>query len=141
MLNLILAASLLGGAIAQDTIVINSRKACPKCVVRFERVATLGGERDSISYDVGDEVVLDSRGRIYGVSWLRHGEVHRYDPTGKWIGTLGRRGRGPGEFSQLMRLAFGSGDTLHIFEPLVLEHSLFNPALQYDTVFRLPGLV
>jgi hypothetical protein len=39
-----------------------------------------------------------------------------FDPAGRFVRTFGRAGDGPGEFRAIIGLAFGSGDSLFVFE-------------------------
>lgn len=62
------------------------------------------------------EVVRDSRGRLFTTS--KRGEpVHVWDSLGAYVGSVGRRGTGPGEFGEWpLSLFIDDSDTLHVLD-------------------------
>lgn len=71
-------------------------------------------------------VVADSRGRIYVLDWMSQ-DVRVFHPTGAYSHTIGRRGRGPGEFSGAWELDIGLGDTLTVLDDGMMRFSVFAP--------------
>jgi hypothetical protein len=71
---------------------------------------------------------------VMGVSRLSDGRiavgvqgssvVRFFDPSGRFVGSAGRRGQGPGEFAQLLGLSVTRGDTLFVKD--VAEIEVFN---------------
>jgi hypothetical protein len=64
---------------------------------------------------------VDSRGRLYissggGAMDRFRGRVLVYDSTGRYIGSFGRYGKGPGEFQAPPLVVEGQGDTLLAFD-------------------------
>ncbi len=60
----------------------------------------LGGEDDEHFFGIVGEVFADDAGNVYLVD-NQLSEVQVFDPAGKWLRTLGRRGDGPGEVRNL----------------------------------------
>lgn len=71
-------------------------------------------------------VVSDSRGRIYVLESMAQ-EIRVFDSTGVFLQTIGRRGRGPGEFSMAWALSIGPGDTLTVLDDGAMRYSIFAP--------------
>jgi hypothetical protein len=57
----------------------------------------------------------------YAVGVQASGAVRFYDPRGKYLGSAGRRGQGPGEFRQIMGVWSTRGDTLVVLDNGALE--------------------
>ncbi|HWK88493.1 MAG TPA: 6-bladed beta-propeller [Longimicrobium sp.] len=82
-------------------------------------------------------VAVDGRGRIY-VADARRQELLAFAADGGPLGTLGRRGRGPGEFQQLRGVAIGRGDTVLALDPGQQRVSAFAPDGRRAFDVRLP---
>ena len=85
-----------------------------KIELAFQEDLRIGSESNSQSqfYRVRD-VAVDSQGNIY-VGDMSNCRVQKFDPTGKYLQTIGRSGQGPGEFERptLIRFAPQTGDIL-----------------------------
>jgi hypothetical protein len=105
--------SLVGQAVTR----VASKVTCPTCVIEIRKVATIGGPNDTVAFEDGlFNVARDSRGRFH-VGPAKSGLIAVYDSVGRFIRTVGRIGKGPGEFQHV--IGFGIGhDTL-----IVLDHS------------------
>lgn len=118
------------GAEAQtpDAIVITDRVDCSKCSVSLEKLATLGVEEGPGAL-ASEPVFLvkDSRGNHYLSQYQESSEILIYDRRGVFVGTIGRSGRGPGEFRQIGAAYIGSGDTLVVFDVGNARYSIFDP--------------
>lgn len=68
----------------------------------------------------------DPRGRIFVLDWLSQA-IRVFLPDGTFSHTIGRRGRGPGEFEGAWELAFGPGDTLTVLDDGAMRYSVFTP--------------
>lgn len=76
------------------------------------------------------ELTRDSRGRYFAISSDRR-SVIAYDSTGHYLTVIGRRGAGPGEFSQsVVSVGSGRGDTLFVLD-LGRHVSVFSPSLKF----------
>lgn len=76
----------------------------------LEPVAAIDGEFGRI---VG--LAVDSHGRIYVADGMRQ-RIDIFFAGGESLGTLGRRGSGPGEFTGLRDIAIGHADTLYALD-------------------------
>ena len=101
---------------AQKPVTIPSAPTCPKCVVQLSTVARVGGADDPASAGLMPEVVRTGRGQFLVSSSTFLGEVFVYDPNGKFIRSIGRRGGGPGEFNAPPRLTVDAMDTVRAIE-------------------------
>lgn len=54
-------------------------------------------------------------------------ELRFFDSTGKYLGTTGRKGSGPGEFQQLWNLYRSNRDTLRVYDVPTSRVSIFDP--------------
>lgn len=101
---------------------------------------------DSILFGgIGELVAVDRSGRIF-VGDGQDSKIYVFTADGQLVQTIGRRGRGPGEFEWLESLYVGAGDTLYVFDSQLERLSAFEPddlELAYDfsvpeTSFGLP---
>jgi hypothetical protein len=89
-------------------------------------------------------MAVDGEGRIYAADGVSQ-EIRVFAPDGDPLRTVGRRGRGPGEYVRLQDLAVARGDSLFVLDigqQRVSVYSLHgsSPALAYTTrVPPLPG--
>lgn len=61
-------------------------------------------------------VAVDDEGQLF-ISEPNRGIIHIFDHDGAYRGSVGRTGRGPGEFERINEIAV-SGNTLHVLDPL-----------------------
>ena len=93
-----------------------SEASCPQCRVKVERLRTVGELASEPLEDWPFSVAMDSRGRIaVGIKGGKGMPRVTTDPSGPLV-PLGREGAGPGEFIRPTTVAFGPGDTLHVFD-------------------------
>lgn len=81
-----------------------------------------------------DHIRTDKAGRIY-VSEGRT-EIRVYSREGEFLGALGRRGGGPGEFNQISAIAFdrkGERDRLVVYDRMRQQFTRFPPFEETDT--------
>jgi hypothetical protein len=69
---------------------------------------------------------VDSRGRVYVADWLA-ARVTVVSPDGQVLGTLGRKGLGPGEFRGIRGVQVLPGDSLLGYDPGAARLSVFPP--------------
>lgn len=97
-------------------------QSCTRCTISLRKIATLGRIEDaefpgvSITSDLG----VDKTGRFYATS-INADKILVYDRTGQLLKTIGRAGRGPGEFTSATKLALGPGDSLHVIDGFRIE--------------------
>jgi len=76
-----------------------------------------------------------SDGRIV-VADRQVNHIHFYDSAGAHLQTVGRSGRGPGEFSQIWRMYRIQGDSLMVLNPTTLT-SIFSPEGEFTRRYEL----
>lgn len=69
---------------------------------------------------------VDSRGRIYAGDWYT-ARVAVLDSSGALLGTVGRKGLGPGEFRSIRGVQVLPGDSLLVYDPNAARLSTFAP--------------
>ncbi|HEX2079622.1 MAG TPA: hypothetical protein VHG08_17985, partial [Longimicrobium sp.] len=69
---------------------------------------------------------VDSRGRVYVGDWFA-ARVAVLDSAGRLVGTVGRRGLGPGEFRSIRGVQVLPGDSVLVFDPSAARLSVFAP--------------
>jgi hypothetical protein len=118
---------------------IQHRVTCPACTVVETKIASLGGASGPVLLSANTfGVSRDSRGRLFALTHDRY-QVVAFDPQGKQLTTIGRRGQGPGEFQRpLSATRIGRGDTLFAVDNNG-QVSVFSPALRFVRRFNLPG--
>jgi len=92
-------------------------------------VFTIGGGVGGPDYDLNEirGSVRLSDGRIVVADNLA-GELRFFDSTGSFLQRGGRKGKGPGEFEQIMGVWALRGDTLAVYDISTRRISLFSPA-------------
>jgi hypothetical protein len=90
-------------------------------------VFTIGGGQGGPDYDLNEirGSVRLSDGRIV-VADNSAGELRFFDSTGAFLSRGGRKGKGPGEFEQMMGVWALPGDTLAVYDIATRRISLFN---------------
>ncbi|MBW7933246.1 MAG: 6-bladed beta-propeller [Gemmatimonadaceae bacterium] len=70
-------------------------------------------------------MVADEWGRLF-VADVKEQQIRLFDNTGRFIRTFGRRGAGPGEFSNPVGLAMPGGNELFVYDPGQWRVSVFD---------------
>jgi len=65
-------------------------------------------------------------------------ELRFFDSTGRYLGTVARRGRGPGEYQQLLRLVRVQGDTLLALDARGSRIDVRDPNGKFVRAFKIP---
>jgi hypothetical protein len=94
-----------------------------------EPLATIGSAGDSVDLNAYPRPVLSADGRFILATRIElpASLVAMQDSAGRYLGTVGRAGRGPGEISDLTSFGFGPGDSLWVVDGLMQAH-LYAPA-------------
>ena len=94
---------------AQQPIPVSGEVTCADCVITLDTVATIGGWEDSGLHVITpfSQVAVDRRGRIL-VTHLSYPEISVFDPSGEYLGTVGRGGSRPGEHDAIAHINVGS---------------------------------
>jgi hypothetical protein len=99
------------------------------------RVGSMDGAHDAFGRVM--DAALDSRGRIVVADDLGH-RVVVFAPDGRYVGTLGRHGRGPGEFESPWKIAIDAADSIFVWDMALARISVFAPDLSFARTFPVP---
>jgi hypothetical protein len=106
---------------------IPSRPSCPKCRIELIKLFTLGGATDTTHFEtLSLRAIQDSRGRIY-VGPIRWTSILVFDSTGQRLGSIGRPGKGPGEFDVITDFVVGNADSLHVLDLFGVRATILEP--------------
>jgi hypothetical protein len=94
------------------------------------RGPTFGQLDGPAALDGDPPVSRDSRGNVYVPSYATGGLLV-FDSTGTYVRTVGRRGRGPGEFELVTAIAVGRSDTLFVFDRRNMRVTILTPTHEY----------
>jgi hypothetical protein len=112
--------------------VVSGTPSCPECRIEMVKLATIRDEE-------GERAFSNRSFFYYGWSsggWYLHtdkGVYYHYDSTGKYVGRLGREGRGPGEMLNPYAIHAARGDSIYVVEPGTVH--VFTAAGQYGRRF------
>jgi hypothetical protein len=120
---------------------ISSRPSCGKCSITAHRVTTIGKLNDEGSVARTSIIARDSRGQIYIAPGTTPGEIHVYSSEGKFVRTIGRPGKGPGEFTMARAIAFTPEDSLIVYDMAGLTVSVLDPQGRFVRAVKLPLLI
>ena len=99
------------------------------------RLGSLDGEHDAFGRVM--DATLDRAGRILVADDLSH-QVVVFGRDGRYVGTLGRRGRGPGEFESPWRVAADANDSIFVWDMAQARISVFGRGLRFARSFAVP---
>ncbi len=107
--------------------VCNATQSSQGFYAAFDEEWSIGGESDKLDLIIGgpQHVVVDSSGKIFLADYPR-ADLQILDSSGGVLGSLGRRGNGPGEFQELTSLFIGSDDQVTVFDRLNRRASTFS---------------
>lgn len=137
-ISAILLASTAGNAGAQRAPIavrISDAVSCARCELIFQPTAILIAPHDTTD-GFPDAVRIDLQGRY----WVfRRGDVPAlFDSRGKFVRTLGRLGRGPGEFQMAYDLLVVGGDSLVVLDAGNRRATVLTPSLTPVRYATLP---
>jgi hypothetical protein len=98
------------------------------------RIGSLSGKHDA--FGIITDAAFDHRGQILIADYSSH-SVSVFDSAGHYVLTLGRQGRGPGEFQSPGRIAVGPADSVFIWDSDLARISVFSPELQFVRSFSV----
>lgn len=128
-------------AIAQQTLVIADGPVCATCRVELLPVRRIGALDDPGSFDPLSSLAVSGGGEYFVASLYNRGKILVYNTNGQFERTLGRLGRGPGEFEGPILLAIDGADTLHAIAALQGQGARFTPGLELIGTTSLPPRV
>jgi len=86
-----------------------------------------------------NQTVMDEQGYLY-ITTLTLGHVIRYDPQGRIVGKIGRKGPGPGEFEMIARLDYHeTSGKLYVWDLRKNFISVFHKNGELQQSIRKPG--
>jgi hypothetical protein len=102
----------------------------------------------SIGQKEGDENTMfgesvnfntDGSGCFYITDWEKR-RILKYDPSGKYLLTIGRRGQGPGEFQNLSVARFDKSGQIYVTDIASRRISFFDKEGHYLSQVRIPDV-
>ena len=130
-------AALLLAAALGDTISIAGPASCPRCRIVPKPMAVLGPV-DGILLDYGAfSFVRLKDGRFLVTGFARPGTIAVFGSDGRWQRDLGRRGGGPGEYQNPVRLSAWVGDSILVLDAGLSRVSVLGPDLRFARLFPL----
>lgn len=105
--------------------------------LQLEQELVLGGMDGPAAFGRIMDVKLGRRGKVYVADDRRPG-VLVFDRGGRLVGSVGREGRGPGEFQAPWRIALDANDSLFVWDVGLRRVSVFGPDLAHARDFRVP---
>lgn len=127
--------SLSAQPVVTREIQVTNRNAPALRLVEVRRLGSADGAHDAFARVM--DATLDSRGRIL-IADDRNHHVVVFSPTGEYVGTIGRRGAGPGEFESPWEVATDAGDSIFVWDAGHARISVFGPDLAFRRSFRVP---
>lgn len=83
----------------------------------FEIFLEIRNEEENLHFIYPKQIVTDSDGNIF-ISDQRLSGVKKFNSKGEYLGCIGRRGRGPGEFLEITTMFISPDDELHLIDRL-----------------------
>jgi|CXWL01.1.fsa_nt_gi hypothetical protein len=115
-LTAVALAMLTSSAAAQRPPTLTRLEAgsCPGCTVTLEKLAVIGKATDAeLLPEYGRLTALADGGYVFA-GGSGSTPILRYDRTGKYLGTVGRIGDGPGEYRSAQSVVRARGDSLSV---------------------------
>ncbi|MGH7472142.1 MAG: 6-bladed beta-propeller, partial [Longimicrobiales bacterium] len=107
---LIAAAALPTGGTALHAQTVLTERTCTGCAVRLQHDIRLGKAHGPGLIAASDVIARDHRSGMFYISQhFDQGVISVFDSLGAFVRAIGRPGRGPGEFLQIMDLAVADG--------------------------------
>jgi hypothetical protein len=102
----------------------------------------LGGQNADLNYEIvrAQSAALLANGHI-AVAMLQDANVRVFDERGTFLGTVGRRGRGPGEMSQATSVTRGPNNGLLVFDQLLRRSTEFSAVGAFVRLMPSPTAV
>ncbi len=110
-------------------------------IFSLEEELSIGVEEGAEEYMFVDarEVVVDNKERIF-VSDRRGFHIKVFDKFGKYVKTIGRKGQGPGEFSQISSIQITPRNELMVYERMGFKLTFFSLDGDYIRTVLLKGI-
>lgn len=126
-------------AVAQQVVsrpITEVRSSAPAIrLVEVVRLGSLDGAHDAFGRVM--DVALSRSGRIVVADDQNHNVVV-FGPSGRYVGTMGRKGQGPGEFESPWKVAVDAQDSVFVWDASLARISVFSPDLRFRRSFAVP---
>ena len=111
---------------------------CDSCAIHLVHRARLGSAADSTEPHRFLWITPLRRGGYIVAPSIDRARLLFYDSQGRMVRVFGHPGPGPGEFGVIGGAVQGRGDSIFVFERAPRRVSVFDQAMQYARMFRLP---
>lgn len=126
-------------------IVLNPKTPVPKPGKRkrlvFSEELTIGVSEGDEHYMFGESVFFntDEKGNFYVTDWDRK-RILMYDPKGKYLRTIGRKGQGPGEFQNISIARFDKEGHIYVTDISNRRISFFDADGNFLRQINMPAI-
>jgi hypothetical protein len=96
--------------------------------IRIELVRTIGDINtldENLAFNMPSDIVQDDAGNIYILD-SGNCRIQKFDPEGKFLDSLGRKGQGPGEFNSPISLDIDAEGNLIVADPRSRKIQIFS---------------
>jgi hypothetical protein len=80
-----------------------------------QKIGELEGDDENYQLYQPSDVVRDSDGNIY-ILELGNARIQKFDENGRYLKTIGRKGQGPGEIQQALKMEKDAADNLYVYD-------------------------
>jgi 6-bladed beta-propeller len=107
----------------------------------FKEELSIGVKEGDEKYMFGSDIVFntDDEGNFYVTDWDKKA-ILKYDPSGKYVRTIGRQGQGPGEFQNLSVVRFDRDGALYVTDLSAQRISFFDKDGTYLRQIPIPDV-
>ena len=107
----------------------------------FKEDLSIGLREGDEKYMFGANIVFntDDEGNFYVTDWDKRA-ILKYDPSGKYVRTIGRQGQGPGEFQNLSVVRFDRDGALYVTDLSSRRISFFDKDGTYLRQILIPDV-
>jgi hypothetical protein len=117
--------------------------------ITVEEIFTIGGDENASEeylFVAPQQIFTDSQNNFYLRDvWTTNGmhsnEIRKYSPGGKYIATIGGRGKGPGEFERIIDFCINSEDDIVIYDEINRRLTLFSTDCKNYKILKIPSNV
>lgn len=106
-----------------DNVTVHSSDTVPTREIALEQEVTYEDTEVARGHIWGN-VTVDSQGRVY-IPDFQAKVIHAYNADGSYLDSIGRQGRGPGEFQMIWKLRIANGN-LHVLDYMYQKISVFD---------------
>lgn len=107
----------------------------------FKEELSIGEKEGDENYMFGSDVFFntDDEGNFYVTDWDKR-RILKYDPSGKYILTIGRQGQGPGEFQNLSVVRFDNEGNIYVTDLAGRRISFFDKSGKFLRQIPIPDV-